>query len=231
MSIDLIWPGLNPGTISLPAAIVGDTGVIVEADNVVVRLTESGPLPPGSETLGTDWQGVYVGRARVHLPEGLRSALPSDLLLEKCSIGTGGFSGEVEVGWDPAFSGTLFGSPFSLKHFSLTFVQSTVAGAEIRGAITIPFFDESVPIEIGLNADGTFSVRLDSEDGLYTLTKAGLLTLTVDSFGLEVQNEKVITTVSGDLHLEASGQEWPSVKISEMTIHADGRVEPRWRLA
>ncbi|PVE22767.1 hypothetical protein DC522_19155 [Microvirga sp. KLBC 81] len=225
-NIDVEWPGESPGQLNLPRCMVGDSGVIISAENIVLRLSSNQELPEAAAAIGldTDWKGVFIGAATVELPEGLGSAVPSDIKFSNAFIGDGGFSGEIDADWTPAFAGEVFGVTFGLEHLGLTFVQNSLEDSELAGTLTLPYFDEEVKVAIGLNLDGTFSAALSGESGLVTLTKAGVLRLDLDSIGFEYTGGTFIVKLSGQVTPLFGGLDWPAFQVKELAIDSSGNV-------
>ncbi len=225
-NIDIEWPGESPGELSLPRCMVGDSGVIISAENILLRLSSNQELPDTAAALGldTDWHGLFVGEATVELPEGLGSAVPSDIKFSNAFIGDGGFSGEIAADWTPAFAGEIFGVTFGLKRLGLTFVQNSLESSEIVGTITLPYFDEDVEVEIGLNLDGSFTAALRTEDGLVTLTKPNILRLDLESLGFAFTGGTFTATLSGHVTPLFGGLDWPAFQVKELSIDSDGNV-------
>ena len=211
--------------------MIGDTGVVIEADSVQLVLSTS-ELPPHPD-LPEDWRGVFIEEARIHLP-GI-PVLPDDLVFRNCSIGSGGFTGEVSIAWpDEPPSVDLFGTTLTLTAVDLAFRQNALTESAIQGRMTLPFFDKRVAVEIGLDVDGGLNVELSdvvdqgdgrNEDGLLTLRKAGLLTLTVESVGFRVAEGELTVQLAGSIQPQVAGLNWPDFEVEEMTIHSDGRVD------
>src|SRR5262249_39773222 len=124
----------------------------------------------------------------------------------------------------PPFSGEIFGVTFGLKHLGLKFIQNSLEGSEIVGTMTLPYFDEEVEGEVALNLDGTFSAALRSEDGLLTLTKAGILRLDPESVGLEFEGGTLIAKLSGRVTPLFGGLDWPAFQVKELSIDSGGNV-------
>ena len=89
------------------------------------------------------------------------------------TIGNGGFSGTVADTWTPPLVTSLGGMQLELDSVALSFVQNTFTQCELHGKATLPFFEVPVEVEIGVNLDGSFAVKLDSASGLLTLVKPG----------------------------------------------------------
>src|SRR5690606_7160624 len=77
-------------TLNLPPAMIGDTGMVIEAQNIGIFLDANQP-PPGKPA---GWRGVHVGQAALHLPAGLSSTVGT-LSMTDAYIGNGGFTGSV----------------------------------------------------------------------------------------------------------------------------------------
>ena len=86
-----------PGDLDLPYCQVGATGVVISAQDLVIRLSDVQPLPEGIDpaafNLDEDWKGVYLGRVQVFNLNTLVDSLPERLDLEKWFIGRGGVTG------------------------------------------------------------------------------------------------------------------------------------------
>src|SRR6266516_681846 len=206
-SFDLDFRGFD--ALRLPPSMIGDSGVIIEADDVKIDLSRTSSLPEVKEAgFDESFMGVFIGEAKVTRPPGLPDLAPEDLVLKKAAIGSGGVSGRLEAHYAPTFdstskaytgrgAGELFGVSFGLHDIVLDLKQNAFQDSKITGEMLLPFFEKRVTIEAGLNLDGGFRAKLtgvaetgDSVNpatGLYTLTKGGLFKLEVESIGFEVQ--------------------------------------------
>ena len=219
-------------SVSLPLSMIGDTGVLVEAANVRPIL---GPISSRPAGIDAAFRGVFIESARVYLPDGLPDLAPSDLTIANCSIGTGGFSGALAIDYAPVFdanaktfagpgSGTLFGIPFGITRVAVTIAQNTFEEATIAGSMVLPFFDDRLDVEIGLGLDGGFSVGIASPGGLITLTKEGLLELTLESIGFSIEHGVFTARLSGSVHPLVGDMEWPTFRVQELSIDSEGHV-------
>jgi hypothetical protein len=205
--------------ISLPPSFIGDTGVVVEASQVGVFLDSNTP-PPGKPA---GWRGVHIGHAAVYLP-GELAGIVGNLELADGYIGNGGFSGTVSDTWTPTLSAQFFGMPFTLQHAEVKFVQNALSAAAITGRMNLPFFDAPVDVEISLKLNGGFAVKMASTNGLYTLTKQGILSMELESLGFEVKGSIFTAKMSGKLTPLFGGLDWPSFQVKELLIDSDGNV-------
>lgn len=205
--------------IDLPPAMIADTGVVVEARNV--RLHLDGANPPAGKPAG--WKGVEIDRAGLYLP-GELAGIVGNLTLTDASIGNGGFSGTIQDTWTPPLQAELFGMRFELASVALGFRQNALTRSSLAGRMTLPFFDETVDVEVGFALNGAFTVRLASADGLLDLRKEGVLTLSLDSLGFELADGVFTTRLSGALTPEVGGLDWPTFQVDELAIDSQGNV-------
>jgi hypothetical protein len=241
---------LEGSGLSLAPAMVGDSGVIISADDVKVKLSRTSTLPEITAAgFDESFIGLFIGEAKVMLPEGLPALAPEDLVLRRCAIGSGGVSGVLEAQYSATYdpdhrtftgrgAGDLFGIPFGLQDkpgapavsaVKLEFRQNALTDARLLGQVLLPFFDAPVGVEIGVDLGGGFTVRVDTQDprGLYTLHRDNLLDLTLDSIGFEVSSGVFAAKLSGQitpLFGRDEGLNWPSFTVKELTIDSKGNV-------
>jgi hypothetical protein len=223
-------------TLKLTPAMIGDSGVIISADDIKLALSRTN-TPPEILAAGFEegFLGLFIGQARVRLPAGLDSLIPQDICLSNAAIGSGGFSGSLGAQYTPVYdpatktftgpgAGQLFGTPFGLKDLALSFRQNAMIESQVTGQILLPFFDQPVDVSIGLNLDGGFSCQLLSESGLYTLTKPGAVEIELDSLGFEVSGDTFKAMLSGKLTPLFGGLDWPSFQVKELSIDSEGNI-------
>ncbi|MCP4257776.1 MAG: hypothetical protein GY774_09655 [Planctomycetes bacterium] len=208
-------------SIELPLCIIGNTGIAVEASSIQFFGQNNNP-PPG-KPLG--WRGVYIASGKIYLPGELSSTI-GVLEFTDSYLGNGGFSGTISNTWTPPLSTNLFGIDLTLTNVELNFVQNSLSKSEINGAIKLPFFDEPVNVEIGINLDGGFFVKLSSGNGLHTIRKEDIFEIEIDSLAFEVKNRVLIAKLSGEVTplFGAPELEWPSFKVEELAIDSEGNV-------
>ncbi|MFP4625772.1 MAG: hypothetical protein ACLFNI_04165 [Natronomonas sp.] len=230
----------------LPPAEIGDSGVIIAAEDVMLDLSRTNS-PSEITDAGFDrsFVGVYVGEADVAFPDSF--PVPDDLNLENCAIGSGGVSGSVsmtneDLGFDDdkgEFTGDgateIGGFAFGLREVGIEFKQNTLIASTIEGELYVPYFDKRVSAEVGFDLDGSLSVRVtgptqldDTDDAVDPDT--GLLTLDADAFQLEV--ESVELTVDDPSTLAMAGTVTPTVEdldlpgldVEELAVDSNGDV-------
>ena len=242
-SFDISVFGFN--ALTLPPAMIGRTGLIVEAEGLTLDLSRT-YSPQEILDAGFDdaFIGVFVRKAKLRLPPGMSVVLPGDIVLENCAVGTEGFAGRVTADWTPVLNangngysgdgaGTLFGLPFALKRFALDFKQNTIVASDIRAELILPFFDHPVAVDLALGLNGDFTVGLSAvqpvgtsrtANGLIEFTKPGLLTLKVASLSFEKRGDDFLVKLSGSIKLLYGGFDWPEVEVQELSIDKNGHV-------
>jgi hypothetical protein len=209
-----------PG-IAIDAFMIGETGIVVVADQPV-QLYLSGDLPPPLNR-PAGWRGIYIPHAAIHLPSLDFPAVPAGLEFTDCSIGSAGFSGQVDVNWAiGTVQGSLFGLACELTHLDATFDQNILTAFALRGRISLPFFDAPIDVEIGIALDGGFTVGLANTTGILTTP---VLRMELDSIGFALDDGIFTATLSGQLTPEFGGLEWPSFKVEQLAIDSHGNVK------
>jgi hypothetical protein len=217
--------------------MIGETGLIIERADIELSLSGHGPRPAGTPP---NWKGVMVNSASLRIP-GVFSGV---FVLSGFGVGSGGVSGTLGAVFPIAYSGgtftgdlvgTVFGMQGGLSEIALTLQQNIPVGGGIKAKLRLPFFentDEPVDIEIGLSANGHFTVAIDTPDGLVTICKPGLFSVTLNSLGFDVLGDTFIARLSGDLTplFGAPALDWPTVAVKELSIDSDGnvRLEGGW---
>lgn len=219
--IELSWSG----TPSIPRCMLGDSGVIVSAGAIGWITPESEVLPDHTPS---QFLGLYLDDVVVELTALKLDSNPT-FALDYAFIGRGGFTGKIDVN-GLNLTGSLGNMAFTLQRLSLTITQSAFEETSIGGSIVLPFFDDSLDVEIGLSMNGGFSVGISSPGGLVTLTKEDLLELTLESIGFAFDDGVFTARISGSVHPLVGGVEWPTFRVQELSIDSKGnvRLEGGW---
>lgn len=239
-NFDVHFDGFD--SLSLKPVMIGNSGIIISADDVKFDFSRTETLAEiAAAGFDESFMGVYISEAKVTLPKDFPSLAPQDLVLKNCVIGSGGVSGKLEAHYAPVYdstsktfsgngAGRLFGIPFGLKDIELEFKQNTFLKSEIIGKLLLPFFDEPVEVDIGISLDGGFTVKLTSAgpNGLFKLTKQGVLEIELDSIGFELKDGVFLAKLSGEitpLFGKNQGLTWPGFKVQELSIDSKGHVK------
>jgi hypothetical protein len=154
-NIDLAWPAEGPTPLTLERCMIGNTGVIISAEDVLIRLSEEQQLPDEAAALGIgpDFRGLFIGEATVELAGDLADAIPagSELKFKNCLIGTGGFTGTLTVIPGASPQAQLFGASFTFQSFELEIVQNALTKFEIKGALDLAVLDD--PLDVVVSVD------------------------------------------------------------------------------
>ncbi|MDP8930509.1 MAG: hypothetical protein M3O70_18555, partial [Actinomycetota bacterium] len=223
LSVDASGPRVDADvSIDLPLCMVGESGVVVEAQDITLHLDDAHPAPGQP----AEWRGIHLAAASLYLPGELGTALGS-LTVQDAYIGSGGFSGAVSSDWDPARDITLGGFRFELSRAEVTFVQNALIAGELRGKFHVAFFDAPLEVTIGLSLNGGFVAAIDSSSGSIILNKPGVLEFSVESVRFAHNEGSFAVVLSGEVTplVDADqGFEWPSFRIQELVVGSNGNV-------
>lgn len=242
--LDLTVSGFDG--LSLAPAMIGDSGIVISAKDVLPSLSRS-TVPPQIIAAGFDesFLGVFVTEVQVKLPDGLPALSPDSLIIRNAAIGSGGVTGHLEAAYGFAFdpasksysgdgAGTLFGIPFGVGSLSLNVRENAFQSAGLTGEMLLPFFDKRVAVALGIGLDGSLSAKLtgvvDSGDahdpatGLIVLRKEGLFDIELDSIGFALQGTHFTAHLSGKITPRVTGLDWPSFEVKDLSIDSDGNV-------
>ena len=235
LELELIWPGSEAGTLSLPPAMIADTGVIIQVDDIVLRLSGDVELPADGEDLPDDWRGVYFGRVSAQFGANT-DARGDDLVfnIENCRIGTDGFSGRASVMFADLLEAELFGFKVKLEQIGLTFEANRLTDGLLKAQMGLPFFDDadepehpvSVTAAVGEKGNFTLGLAPAADDASLaeldlTVVKLGLKKFQVD----KPAEGQPFVTLTSQLTLDPSSADPLALEIQNLKIYADGKVE------
>jgi len=210
-------------SISLPPCMVGDSGLVIEATNLELYLGSGSPAgkPDG-------WRGVTLQSASLYLPDPLSQSVGT-ISISDAALGNGGFSGTVSTTWSPGKQVDLFGMDATLQSVSLTFVQNALTESTIEGTMTIPFFDDPVDIEIGIDLDGGLGVSLAGSQGALQTIEKEYFTLELHRIGFEIGDDTSAVLLGGVIDPKTDQMDadlsMPGVDIEELRVDAEGNVD------
>jgi hypothetical protein len=222
--------------LSLPPVLVGGTGVVVSADDVVLSLS-SAHTPSQILAAGFDpgFLGVFIGKATIKLPEGLPALAPDKLIVTNAAIGSQGVSGRLEAAYgftyDPATkqftgdgAGTLAGVPFGVASLAIELRQNALTTGSLTGQLLLPFFDQPLGVTVTVHPDGSFAIDLAPGTELGTFERPGLLRLVVQHLGFQVSGGRLVGHLGGTVTPLVGGQPWPSFHADDISIDSDGNI-------
>ena len=104
-SFNVSVEGFN--ALSLTPSIIGDTGIVIAADDVKLDFSRTSAIP---EVLAAGFDesfiGIYIENTKVSFPSDFPALAPEDLVLKRCAIGSGGVSGRLEAHYSPKYHAT-----------------------------------------------------------------------------------------------------------------------------
>jgi hypothetical protein len=228
-NFDIAWPEESGRTaLALPRCMLGQTGFVIQAQDVIVRLSSLQDLPDDAADvgLGPDFRGLFIGEAKVEFPPDLADAIPIDQIsFKNCFIGTGGFSGDLTFTGE--FDGSFLGSSFKLTSLDIGFRQSVPSRFELKGSLKPAGFDTTLDITVGMDSAGKLTVDVSRAGGPVKLTKDPIIDIGVDHVAFEVTTKGLLTLmVSGTITpLYLKDQiKWPSLKVDKLSIDSDGKI-------
>ena len=206
--------------------MIGDTGLVITASGLGLTLDSDDPT-------------ISVTSARLLLPPGLA---PTDVVLPELTFADAvvswrGFSGTLTAEWDLTvvggevrYTGTdaadggprtvpasMFGLNGGLEQIAVRLTDSAPEALGMAGKLRLPFFDDVVDIELGVDGTGGLSVRVaGADDGALELTREGLFTMRVASLALAASADETAVTVSGSFRPAFFGSEgvgWPEIGV------------------
>ncbi|GIH02225.1 hypothetical protein Rhe02_02920 [Rhizocola hellebori] len=222
--------------LSLPPVMVGDSGVVISADDVLLCLSKA---DTPAEILAAGFEegflGVYLSQATIKLPEGLPALAPDSLVIRNAAIGSQGVSGSLAANYgftyDPAAkrftgdgAGDLFGVPFGVTSLAIELRHNTLTAGTLTGQVLLPFFDHPVAVTVTIRADGSCAIDLGSGTGVGTIEHPGLLRLAVEHLGFEVAAGRLVAHLGGTVTPLIGGPSWPSFHADDIAIDADGNI-------
>ena len=218
-------------SLSIPTCMIGDTGVIIKANNISMNFSGQGERPNGTNA---DWKGLYMESVTLYIPRLFNGNVKIEA--EGLGIGSGGIYGKITAKSEPSkylVTGIL-GMEGGITSVSLNFVKNVPVEVDIKGKLQVPFFDQLIEIDIGIDIEGKFTVGVidNTGKGLFALEKANVLKIEVSSIAFESETSGFTTRLSGKLTPLFKGEalEWPSIDIRELCIDSLGniRLEGGW---
>lgn len=234
--------------ISLPPLMIGNSKVVVKADQIIPVFSGNRYNEVIPNSIPNHWRGVYLNGVKIYLPSDISAAIPSDITIEECFIGSGGFCGKFSGNWTPQLNanktayigngaGHIFGIPIAIKEVALEFKQNTFVQSTIKAGVILPFFDQPIVCELNLTNDGDFTLGISTDqtlpvgidepqqvDGLWVFTKENLIELKLRSIAFEKKNNLLAMHLGGSVKPLFGGLQWPEIDVPKLTIDSRGKV-------
>jgi hypothetical protein len=205
----------------------------------IIQDVADSALGTGVVTFSADSSGLTMG---VTLPTG------QVVSLADVGVGAQGFSGRMSLnGVSPQkpLQATIFdGFTIGLTTFDVTMSNGGFAQSNVAGQFQVPFFTDGsgnakpVDVELGFNADGSFSVTLaatqsvspTTPDGLVQLSYSiggGAVTIEIDVASFEIDQMPDGTrriVISGRLSISTADLQWPTFELRGLGIDSKGNI-------
>jgi hypothetical protein len=215
----------NESLIDLERCQIGQTGLMLEINNVQLDLSEGGNTLPGTNRYPTNFKGVYIDELIIALPSfwNKNTTATADIFADDVLIGgykddngdhqfifngTVGLRDPLGPGGPGALATTLPGGlGLELDEFSLTFFENQITQSLVKGELTIPFKEsgtnqnKKVGLE-GLFNDNGFSLSVtDNSGNLFSVDLGAFATLTIHYVTIGSENGKFFFSLKTSLQL------------------------------
>ena len=224
-------------SLTLPRCEVLHSGLEVELAGVQWNFERGASLPSALAAGVTgEFLGIAFEQGTVYLPPALAGA--PQIALDSLCIGSGGLHGGVALRFATPPSCQLAGFTVSLESVGLRFLQSRIVQGELAATVRdLPLFDCDVGVDLVIG-DSALKVRLapaasrqggnaSVQAGLVTLTKPGLLSMSLQALEVEVDAAGGALTLSGRVQplFEIPGATpLPGFALQALRLGSDGSV-------
>ena len=132
--------------VDLDYAQIGSTGIVIRAEDVGLRLSDSQPMPAGIDPeqidLPADWKGLFFKELSAYNLDAIWDRLPRSVSLTNWYFGTGGVTGKAAAVFELA--PVMTGRTFALRTLQLVLEQNTLVQALVQAAVRLGFWDDKV---------------------------------------------------------------------------------------
>lgn len=230
-------------SLTLQECEIAGSGVTMSATGVSWNF-ERGKTLPAATTAGL--QGEFIGvaftQAKLKLPPDIAGA--PEISFDYCCIGTGGFTGGVALAFGTPPACEIGGFEVELERVGIRFQQSRLVAGEIEALLKgengdpLPFFDTYLAVDLQLRTEGGLRIAIapapdrlpagtQVSNGLVTVRKPGIVSMTLESLELVVAQGKGALKLGGSIKPEVGlpgGEPLPAFGVKALTITTDGEV-------
>jgi hypothetical protein len=131
--------------IDLDYAQIGSTGVVIRAEDLLLRFSDAQPMPdidPEAVDLPSDWKGILFREISVYNLQAAWEHLPPSLELTNWYFGSGGVTGKAAAVFD--LTPDMTGRTFALRTLQLVLEQNVLVQALVQMAVRLEFWDNRV---------------------------------------------------------------------------------------
>lgn len=233
--------------INFPRSEILKSGLILELHEVKVDFSRTTNIPEAiADGRPQDFVGVYVKDGTITFPAFWKSAPGSTGVIKTRNllIGTGGFSGTLELKAKPAAVTSpattpvlkfTFGKDFSvsLDAFKIVLKQNAIKESEIEGTLVIPGLKDAtdkpaeIRIKVAIRQDGDFDITGSEDDGFKTFKCGEIFDLTLKTVFVGKEDDDFYLGVGGSIkftHSVIKEIVKDKIEIEKLIIWSDGRI-------
>lgn len=237
---------LNPDSFDLTPSQIGDTGLLIDIDNLKFDFRKDKNIPEAdADGRPKEFQGIYADVVSITLPKKWFNNVDNTTLQiagRNLLIGTGGISGTIALE-------TVGGSPnngqaqlkvnignweLGFNYFNINFHQNVITESNIAGTIKIPKLEDAngnpaeVFIKGHINEDGDFNLTASEPEGI-PLTLFNFVTINFLTLELGREDDKFYIGTSCQIWFDnaimnkiLNGQK---IEIPQLRIYENGKME------
>ncbi|MBA3899708.1 MAG: hypothetical protein H0X62_05775 [Bacteroidetes bacterium] len=237
-----LWPGGEVLPLSLPPAMIANTGFIFQINNLYFDFSKVSNIPQAdADDRAADFTGFYAESATVILPPSFKidssQTTTASIQATDILVGTGGFSGIIALA--ATNSGDLLHYKLgefkiALNAFDVVLKKGGIIGSNILGTLIIPGFESSpgvpakIDILVHIGQNGEFAVTA-SEANTINVLQSSTFNINIVSISVGRKSGRFYLSVSGSLIIKAQGnvltQNLPSIDFQKMIIWDNGEIE------
>lgn len=214
-----------PEEVTMPALKIGETDLAVEVKELILDLSNT----QSPDDMQPNFMGVYVGSAKLVLPDIFESIDPDlpelpavPINVRGFGIGSGGMQGDV---LPPAVPPNVKYGGFGAKIDSvyLTLVNNTVERGKIKGKLTVPFLESDYGFSITITATGLDDLTLIPGDPIQLEDWGMHLIITRGHFSYS--GGVGMVTIDGQFHIDLTDITTEAIYFEGLGITSEGQLK------